>query len=387
MNQMSHKNLVSIILSALTVLSILSCKKNKDESLPSLEGSLRIIGAETFISADSEATRTIRLKPQGGSHPKDAGVGYYWRVSPLMDSYDTTRYENGLDKNGQPSDGSFEYTIKDTLGTFTIYCYAYAKGYTGLSASTYTTTVRPGYQTDPDGPKTTLSNIDITAKGTNLTGTDYYYISVGTQDWIANNISDESKGASFRGYDVMSDIFGRYYTYDEAKAVCEALPANGGNNWRLPSDEDWVNLVKGITTDAQGEFTAKTHEDIFWDIKENGRPSLTSRMLADASFNGSKICEYWPQIGTIDNTSGLSIIPVGYSNMGITPDLKSKSAYPNALFEGVYEFAAFWTADEVEDNTDMAYYRYIFHKDPHFMITKGYKETFGASVRCVRESL
>jgi uncharacterized protein (TIGR02145 family) len=65
---------------------------------------------------------------------------------------------------------------------------------------------------------------------------------------------------------------------------------------------------------------------------------------------------------------------------------KSKSAYDAALFEGVYEFAAFWTADEAEDNTDMAYYRYLYAKAPHLMIGKGYKSSFGASVRCVRES-
>ena len=82
----------------------------------------------------------------------------------------------------------------------------------------------------------------------------------------------------------------------------------------------------------------------------------------------------------------MAIIPVGYANLGVTPDVPLKSNYPAALFEGTYEYAAFWTADEVESNTDQAYYRYIFTKTPHLMIGKGYKETYGASVRCVRES-
>lgn len=371
----------------MAILSVLSCKKDKDQSLPSLDGSLKIIGTEAFISAESNTTRTLNLTPKGGSNPNGGHVGYYWKVSPLMTSYDTTRFDNGLDKNGQASDGSFRYTIPDTLGTFTVYCYAYAPGFTGLSAAAYVTTVRGGFQVSPEDPETTLSNIDITAKGQKLAGTDYYYISDGTYDWIANNISDESKGAPFRGYDVMSDIFGRYYTYDEAKAVCEALPANGGNNWRLPSDEDWVNLVKSIAADAKGSFKAEVHEDIFWNIKENGSPSLASRLMADGYFNGVQIGTYWPAIGLLENTSGMSIIPVGYSNLGVTPEIKSKSAYPDAQFEGEYEFAAFWTSDEVAGDTDKAYYRYIHCKGPHLMVTKGYKESFGASVRCVRESL
>ena len=84
--------------------------------------------------------------------------------------------------------------------------------------------------------------------------------------------------------------------------------------------------------------------------------------------------------------SGMAVLPVGYANLGITPEIKSKSSYPAALFEGIYEFAAFWTADEVENDANMAYYRYMYAKNPHLMIGKGYKETFGASVRCVRES-
>ena len=96
--------------------------------------------------------------------------------------------------------------------------------------------------------------------------------------------------------------------------------------------------------------------------------------------------EYWPSVGSIENTSGLAIIPIGYANLGITPEIKSKSAYPNALFEGEFKLAAFWTADEVEGNSEMAYYRYINTMDPFFMIGKGYKKTFGASVRCVRDS-
>lgn len=378
-------NRIRISFIIFAALAILSCKKDEEEELPSLSGTLKINGIETFISADAES-RTITLKPSGAEHPEGKTLGYYWKVSPTMTAYDTTRYENGLNKKGQPSDGSFTYTIKDSLGTYSIYCYAYADGYNGLSAAGYVTVVRGGVQVSPDALATSITNTEVVEKGTELTGTDYYYVTDGTRDWIANNIADETKGTGFLGYDAMSGVFGRYYSYDEAKAVCEALPSDGGNSWRLPTDEDWVNLVKSITTDATGEFQAEAHRDIYWDNETNGKPSLAARLIADGYFNGEKHWDYWPEIGVPANTSGLAILPVGYSNLGVTPQLKSKSAYPAALFEGTYEFAAFWTADEVEGNADMAYYRYMYMKAPHLMIGKGYKGTFGASVRCVRES-
>lgn len=378
-------NRIRISFIIFAALAMLSCKKDEDSTLPSLSGALEINGIEAFISADAKS-RTITLKPSGVEHPEGKGIGYYWKVSPVMSSYDTTRFENGLNKNGQQSDGSFTYTIKDSLGTYSIYCYAYASGYYGLSAAEYVTVVRGGIQASPDEPETSITGTEVAQNGTRLEGTDYFYVTTDDNvDWIANNIADKTKGTAFLKYDAMSGVFGRYYSYNEAKAVCEALPTNGGNAWRLPTDADWVNLVKSITTDVT-EFKAEVHEDIYWDNDVNGKPSLAARLIADGYFNGDKLWEYWPEIGVPANTSGLAVLPVGYANLGITPAPKSKSAYPAALFEGAYEFAAFWTADQTEDNSDMAYYRYMYTKTPHLMIGKGYKESFGASVRCVREA-
>ena len=383
---MNTFRLSSIIFAAAAMLSIISCNKDEDTTTaPSLEGSLKIEGTKIFIGAD-KTSRTITLKPSGGVHPEGKTLGYYWKVSPVMTSYDTTRYENGLNKKGEESDGTFTYEIKDSLGTYTIYCYAYASGYTGLSTYAYTTIVRGGVQPEGSDIEVSITNTGVADSCTPIEGTDYYYTTIGNYDWTANNMADESKGTAFLGYDVMSGVFGRYYSYNEAKLLCANLPADGGNAWRLPTDEDWVNLVKNITTDAKGEFSAEEHKDIYWDNKTNGKPSLAARLIADGYFNKEQLWTYWPEVGTPVNTSEMAIIPVGYANLGVTPDVPLKSNYPAALFEGTYEYAAFWTADEVENNTDQAYYRYLFTKDPHLMIGKGYKEAYGASVRCVRES-
>ena len=97
---MNTFRLSSIIFVAAAILSIISCNKDEDTTVsPSLEGSLKIEGAKTFIGAD-KTSRTITLKPSGGVHPEGKTLGYYWKVSPVMTSYDTTRYENGLNKKG-----------------------------------------------------------------------------------------------------------------------------------------------------------------------------------------------------------------------------------------------------------------------------------------------
>ena len=92
--------------------------------------------------------------------------------------------------------------------------------------------------------------------------------------------------------------------------------------------------------------------------------------------------DYWPAVGTITNASKFSAVPAGYMNLGDEED----GAYPEANSYGVYEYAAFWTADSVEEDDSMAYYRYIVANQPDLFITKGDKKNFGASVRCVREA-
>jgi hypothetical protein len=50
------------------------------------------------------------------------------------------------------------------------------------------------------------------------------------------------------------------------------------------------------------------------------------------------------------------------------------------------KYAVVWTADVVENEEGMAYYRYIINDQPDLMIGKGDRKSFGASVRCVRSN-
>lgn len=375
---MSLKTLRITALLTFIILAAASCKEEEETTYPVLDGDLEIEGLDLFMDASSKETRTIRLKPKGVVHPEGKEIGYYWKVTPIMSKYDTTRYENGLDKpdnSGKPTDGTFEYTIKDSLGTYTVYCYAFASGYSSTYAVSYTTLVK-------GGENGSISGSGIYDDTYRVTGTQYYYIIAGSQDWINSNIYEDPEGTPFRNSEAMNDVFGRYYNYNDAVQVCSQLP---GGDWRLPTEKDWVQLANWLLKDNADAPEVKEYENIFWDKEKNGTPTIAAQLMADASFNTKKMWTYWPAVGAITNRSGLAFIPTGYANLGVTPAVKSGVSYPDASFEGVYDYSVFWTADEVEGESDMAYYRYIFGSQPHFMISKGNKETFGASVRCVRD--
>ena len=76
---MSFKTLKTTILLTLTVIAALSCKKEEESTvLPYLSGTVTISGIEDFVDASSTASRTLKLKPSGVTHPEGKGVGYCW---------------------------------------------------------------------------------------------------------------------------------------------------------------------------------------------------------------------------------------------------------------------------------------------------------------------
>lgn len=350
---MSLRKLYPIVLAAAIVLSAASCKKDKEtESLPSLEGML------TFdLPAFVKPKEVLIMKPKGLKHPDGKNIGYYWKVTPGMTKNDTTRYENGLNADGHESDGSFRYHFPDSLGTFTVNCYGFATGYNSGYASSYTTVVKGGLDGSITGTGIAADDSKVT-----IDGISYYYTSHNDLDWFRNNLANPSYGASYSNIDAMLDVFGNFYSYEEAMNACP-------DGWRLPTDAEWAALAD--TIDPESNAAA-------------GEPfaGIAADLMADVKFNGTKMWEYWPNVGEITNSSKLSFIPAGYANLG---EKNEAGKYPTASFFGVYEYAAFWTADRVEGEDDMAYYRYIICDQPDIQIGKGDIHTFGANVRCVRE--
>lgn len=349
---MSLRKLYSIFWVAVALIASVSCKKDDDKTTPSLNGTLTFNVTE-FVNPG----HLMKMTPKGLTHPKGDGIGYSWKVTPGMTYADTVRLENGLSPKGDPSDGTFSYRFTDSLTTFTVSCTAFATGYTSSYTSAYVTVVKSGLDE-------TLTGTGIKSGDQNVTvdNQKYYYINPTFQmDWMRNNLAVEPYGVPYVNAKATSYILGRYYSYEDAVKACP-------KGWRLPTDKDWRDLAKYINS----ESAAGAYETI---------PGIAADFMADVSFNATKMWEYWPQVGEITNKAGISVIPAGYANLG---ERSEDGTYPNASFLGAYEYAVFWTADMVEDEPGMAYYRYIFCDQPDMYVGKGDIKTFGASVRCVR---
>ena len=350
---MSLRKLYPIILAAAVLVSAASCKKDKTtESLPSLSGML------TFdIPAFINPNDVLIMKPKGVKHPDGKGIGYYWKVSPGMSKADTTRLENGYDKYGNVSDGSFRYHFPDSIGTYTVSCYGFASGYNSTYASSFTTVVKGGLNGSITGTGINAYDRKISAENT-----DYYYTSRNGLDWFRNNLANPSYGASYTNSPAMLEVFGNFYSYEEALTACP-------EGWRLPTDAEWTDLANSLNPEAEA-------------VAGEPAEGVAAALMADVHFNSTQMWEYWPTVGEITNESRLSFIPAGFSNLG---ERSEDGKYPTASFVGVYEYAVFWTADKVEGE-DMAYYRYIICDQPDLQIGKGDIRTFGANVRCVRNN-
>ena len=321
---MSFRKLI-LIISAFAALSV-SCKKDDEgENKPALQGSMSIKGLPEFIEPKQTYTFTV----EGAEHPEDKELNYYWRISPSQTKYDTTY-----------TSASYTHTFSDTLQTYTVYCYAYADGYSNNSTFLYTTTMKGG-------------------RNGSITGIDYpndeigeqFYQTIGEQTWITNNYGGQAFGIGFRNADIMSNVFGRYCNYEEAVEACQSL----GSEWVLPTMEDWAELEEYV----KGNL--------------NGSKTVAAALMGDAALNGETMWEYWPVVGDITNASGFSAIPVGYANLAAN------------TFTGSYEYATFWTATSVETDDAMAYYKYLIIGQPDLYTSQGDKESFGASVRCIRK--
>lgn len=358
---MSLRKLNTVILAATAILAAVSCKEKEESKLsPSLKGGVTI-SVPAFVGPNA----VVKMTHRGASHPEGEGIGYFWRVGPMMKKNDTVRFENGLDKNGNKSDGYYTYQFPDSLGTYTVLCGAYAAGYSTSSGSAYVEVVKGG----ADG---SITGIDFSSGETvTIDGRPYEIARIGDTEWLRRNIATEGLGLPYMNCKAMDDVFGRYYSWEDASKACP-------EGWRLPSDEEWTELAKaaGAKNDPKKFQTAR---------------GVAAALMGNAEFNGIRLWEYWPAVGEITDAAKMSMIPAGYVSLGsLAADKKDDEFreynYPNAEFKGIREYAVFWTGDKVEGDGSKAYYRYLIADQPDLIVGMGDISTFGASVRCVRSA-
>ncbi len=331
---MNLKNFFLIGLSA-ALLLLSSCKEKDDSSTkPSLNGSLTF-SIPTYVELGSSFT----LTPSGVKKPSSGMPGYYWSSS-WDSAKDTTKTEDGS------GDGSWSVKVPDEIGTYNITCVAFSADY---SASSFTRTI---YVIDPALNKT-ITGTGISEKDDSFVdprdNSVYYTMTCGGKTWMKNNLYYKDSGISLDECPVMDAVAGRFYTFDEARTACL-------DGWHLASEEEFTALANSVGSSELKEFETLA--------------GAAGDLMADASFLGTKMWEFWPAV-KITNKSGFSAIPLGYC----TDQNFHK-------FEGMNSYAVFWTSHQTDE---AGWYRYIYVDKNNVMGAYGDKNTFRANVRCVKD--
>lgn len=404
-----------VIAASLAAAAIISCKKDDNTtSLPYLDGTLSLDfdpALPSYIMANDNTEYT--MTPKGAEHPEGLGIGYQWRVTPSdNDSYTVSKEEDG------EGDGAFTYDFaeynKDTLRTLTVTCEAFADGYTSLSASYYVTVVAPWNE-----GKGSIQRAGYTEGGTTVLydGVEYLtYEAADSRTWMKQNLAydgsgTEKVGAPYQEAEAMSQVFGRFYTWSEATGGTAA--SEGGiirgicpEGWHIPSDDEWTDLAEatmasvyadswreGLEESETGlEYGQDWSRDNYKISKEFMAGERLDPDLPDsdddydsdinygkearsATFNTDT--ELWPylsDVGDPTNWSGISAIPAGYAR-------KTNGQWS---YSGAFEYAIFWTSTE-DPATGKAICRVINNESSVVYRDAHDKETFAASVRCVKD--
>ena len=272
--------------------------------------------------------------------PDGETIGYYFRDETTQ-SNDTL-----VTADGKILKHYYTYTAPSTKGDAKLTLAGFMgkdSKYSGFSTSYTTTVVFPGLSGsgsitgfDKEGSWTYRDFRD---------GRTYYCSIIGDLFWMRQNLAWDEAGVPFEGCGVMTDVFGRYYTWEEAQTACP-------NGWRLPTDAEVVALQEN----------AAASKDI---------PGLAGKLMADLYFNDTRMWEYWRDVKITDELC-FSAIPVGYG-------LVAEGSYD---FQGDFKYAVFWTSDE-EDGYGIC--RYIYQNKDIVYRGRMSKTEFVAPVRCVME--
>jgi len=317
------------------------CKDKEEETKEYLTGKLSFdfpTYVEPGFTKDYEIDSLMTLSREDGG-----AIGYYF-INPMTGKRDTL-----VSGEGTILKHKFTVEVPDTIANLNTGIGAFClEEYYGTSKSVTFTIVKKGL--DGKGSITNFkSESDEKFFIDDRDSRKYYYTDIDGVSWMRQNLAWEGAGVGFKGYDVMSDIFGRFYTWEEAVSACP-------QGWTLPSDEDWVALGKKFGTFAE------TGKDI---------QGLAGDIMGDIYFNDTKMWEFWRGVKITDNAR-LSVMPVGFASI----------AGGRYEFSDVYTYAAFWTS---RDEGNSAGLRYIYEDKDIVYYGKLPKKDFAASVRCVKK--
>ena len=310
-----------------TVLGV-GCKKTTTTTTttPSL-GGLWMSAQPQFVQYGEEQEFRIYIDDIYVSDNTDPGtMGVYWQVSGY--ARDTTTRD--VDK----SNPAYYFTPEDP-GTYTVTATLYALNGKYYSATSSVTFQAIDPDTAMDGMEGTTEDIYFDEYEIEM-----YTATIGEHTWMAQNLFTlEPVGRAYQDSDVVADLFGQYYSWEEAQDICP-------EGWRLPTAAEFDKDLGNIS----GELMGKVR---FLDVE---------------------MWPYWPDV-VITNETLFNAIPVGYMDLATSSQAR-----------GYKEYAAWWTSDDVaEGDESLGVFRYIYCEEPYVKKGKGSKESLALNVRCVKE--
>lgn len=339
-----HLKSYLLLLAAALLITVGCCKKTDDDTTYLYFQDSPEFSLPSFVRVGEKLTVTPKKLVDRASSDKETALpGCYWSVSPIS-LRDTVRRE------GDPASvsTSFTFEVPDSLQTLTVLCGMFAKGYNSTTTSISCVAVRTqgGYRSLQG---VTLPKPAFTDKRDFRV---YHYLTSGNLDWMAENLAWSGAGWSYYDSDVLDELFGRYYTWTQARSACP-------EGWRLPTNEEFLAFNNAFVPEAgTSPRTTFLHG--------------AGAHMANGYFNGNRMWDYWPDVQPL-NTSGFSLLPLGY----LTVQEDGGHGHRDVL-----KYALFWTADEVDN--DQAWYRSVYEKYDTIGCEAGYKDYMAMSVRCVR---
>ncbi len=329
---------LAYVLAAVSMVFVSCSKDEEEELLNSMGGDLRFDLPPYAYVGD-----VFDIKAYGITDPVKDSLTYNW-YAPEM-PVDTIAVDH------------IRITIPDSLATYSVSLNISATEYYGRTYSTTVTAVDPSW----NGSLTNLAEpVDSILDGRDNQW--YHIVKIGNLEWFAENLNWDGAGSSYANSQAAADVFGRYYTWEDATGGVSASGLGKGvqgvcpQGWSIPTNEDWLDLAYTVLGSKEIKFEEK------W-------MNLANDLMGEIYFNGKKFWPYSPYV-TPTNKFGWNAMPVG-------------CCYDDySQFKNINSYGMWWSCTENDQTT--AYYRYIYKEYPDVAVATSTKNALGASVRCVR---
>lgn len=313
------KNRIFCAVLVLVTLVTVGCKKDDDDTTkPTLSGLELTSNCEAYmgVGCNIEVKADISNLVSDDDTFPDA-IGLYWSLNGTK--------RDTLTLDAKVKNPAYTATI-DKAGEYTLICYAFNEDYYSSSASLTFTVL---------DPSTAITGLN--GEASTQIGSQYYHtLTAGNKLWMGNNLYDTATGTNYQDSEILSPLFGKYYSWEEAQTACPS-------GWHLPSGADFDQCLG----------------------------SGAGALMANVSFVEKEMWPYWPNV-KITNTLDFNAMPVGYRDF-------TRNSSPEGGFK---EYACFWTSDQQDG---LGEYRYIFAQNDTVLKGQGSKTSLAMSVRCIQD--